>query len=64
MGNSLTPCSKAIGWENIYCLTPYFKYIRKKNIDEINIDKLINIDYHITSHYQKLTTYKIHSKYD
>ena len=30
MGNNLTPCSIAIGWENIYYLTPYFSFIKKK----------------------------------
>ena len=30
MGNILTPCSFAIGWEYIYCLTPYLKLLRKK----------------------------------
>ena len=33
MGNNLTPCSIAIGWENIYHLTPYFKFIKRENID-------------------------------
>ena len=28
MGNNLTPYSIAIGWENIYYLTPYFKFIK------------------------------------
>ena len=44
MGNDLTPCSIAIGRENIYNLTPYFKFTRKENIDEDDIDKLFNID--------------------
>ena len=48
MGNNLTPSSIAIGWENIYYLSPYFKYIKKENISE----------------YQKLKTYKIYSNYD
>ena len=30
MGNNLTPYSTAIGWENKYFLTPYFRYIKKK----------------------------------
>ena len=64
MGNNLTPCSIAIGWENIYNLTPYFKFTKKENIDENDIDKLFNIDYHIISNYQKIRTYKIHSNYD
>ena len=66
MGNNLVPYSIAIGWENIYYLTPYFKFIKKENIniDIDDIDKLFDIDYHIISNYQKLGTYKIHSNYD
>ena len=30
MGNNLTPYSIAIGWENIYYLTPYFSLYREK----------------------------------
>ena len=44
MGNNLTPYIIAIGWENNYYLTPYFKFTKKENIDENDIDKLI--DYH------------------
>ena len=63
MGNNLTPYSIAIGWENIYYLTPYFKFVEKrKDIDEDDIDKLF--DYQNVSNYQKLRTYKIHSNYD
>ena len=29
MGNNLTPYSIAIGWEIIYYLTPYFKFIKR-----------------------------------
>ena len=29
MGNNLSPYSIAIGWENIYYLTPYFRVIKK-----------------------------------
>ena len=64
MGNNLTPYSIAIGWENIYYLTPYFKFIKKENIDVDDIDKLFDIDYHTISNYQKIKTYKIHSTYD
>ena len=63
MGNNLTPYSIAIGSENIYYLTPYFKLAEKgKDIDEDDIDKLF--DYQNISNYQKLRTYKIHSNYD
>ena len=44
MGNNLTPYSIAIGWENIYYLTPYSQFTKKENIDENDIDKLF--DYH------------------
>ena len=62
MGNILSPCSIAIGWENVYYLTPCFKFTKKKNIDENDIDKLF--DFHNISICQKLRVYKIHSNYD
>ena len=52
MGNNLTPYSIAIGLENIYYLTPYFKFIKKEIIDESDIDKLF--DCHNISNCQKL----------
>ena len=64
MGNNLTPYNIAIGYENIYYLTPYFRYIKKKNIDVDDIDKLYDIDYNIISNYQKLRTHKIYSNYE
>ena len=64
MGNNLTPYSIAIGWKNIYYLTPYFRYIKKENIDVDYGDKLFDINYHNISKYQKLKTYKIYSNYD
>ena len=59
MGNKLCPYSIAIGWGNIYYLSPYFKYIKKENIDLDDIDKLFD-DSNILD-YQKLKTYKIYS---
>ena len=47
MGNNLTPYSIAIGYENIYYLTPYFRYIKKKNFDVDDINNLFDIDYNI-----------------
>ena len=38
MGNNLTPYSIAIGWENIYYLSAYFKFTKKQNVD---VDALI-----------------------
>ena len=60
MGNNLSPYSLAIGYENIYYLTPYFRNNKKENIDDI--DKIFD-DSNI-SDYQKLKTYKIYSNYD
>ena len=62
MGNLLTPCSIAIGYENIYYLTPYLIFTKKENIDENDFDKLS--DYHNISNCQKLRVYKIYSIYD
>ena len=63
MGNNLTSYSIVIGFENIYYLTPYFKFAEKeKDIVEDDIDKLFN--YQNISNYRKLRVYKIHSNYD
>ena len=62
MGNNLTPYSIAMGWENIYYLTSYFKFTKKANIDENDMDKFF--DYHNISNCQKLQIFKIHSNYD
>ena len=63
MGNNLTPYNIAIGWENIYYLSPYFKFAKKeKDIDEDDIDKLFN--HQNISNYRKLQVYKFHSNYD
>ena len=63
MGNNLSAYIIAIGWENIYYLSPYVKFAKKeKDIDEDDIDKLFN--YQNISNYQKLRVYKIHSNYD
>ena len=59
MGNNSTPYSIAIGWEYIYYLTPYFKFIKKEYIDVDDIDKLFDIDYHNISNYQRLKINKI-----
>ena len=64
MGNNLTPYSIAIGWENIYYLTPYFRFIKKENIDVGDIDKLFVIDYDDITSREKIEISKIHSNYD
>ena len=64
IGNNLSPYSIAIGWENIYYLTSYFRFIRKENIDVDDIDKLFDINYDDIINYRKLKTYKIYSNHD
>ena len=64
MGNNLTPCSVAIGYQNVFYLTPFFKFIKKENFAENDIDKLFDIDYDDISNCQELKTYKILSNYD
>ena len=64
MDNNLTPCSIAIGWENIYYLTPYFRFVQRKNIDIDDIDKLFDIDYDNIMKLRKIEIKKIHSNYD
>ena len=64
MGNSLTPYSIAIGWENIYYLTPYFRIIKKENIDVDDIDELFDFDYDDITSPEKIEKNKIHSNND
>ena len=64
MGNNLTPYSIAIGWENIYYLTPYFRVIKKGEIDVDDIDKLFNINYDDIMSREKIEINKIYSNYD
>ena len=64
MGNNLSPYSIAIGWENIYYLTPYFRFVKRKNIDIDDIDKLFDIDYDNIMKLEKIKINKIHSNYD
>ena len=64
MGNNLTPCSIALGSENIYYLTPYFRFVLRKNIDVNDIDKLFDIDYDNIKKLEKIEIIKIHSNYD
>ena len=62
MGNYSSPYSIAIGLENIYYITPYFKYTKRENFDVIDIDKLF--DYKNISNCQDIETHKIYSNYD
>ena len=73
MGINLTPYSIAIADENIYFLTPHFKFIRR---DRIDVNKFLGtdensvdpFDYHVSNcgkdSFRKLRRYKIHSNYD
>ena len=64
MVNNLTPYSISIGWENIYYLTPDFKFTKKENIDVDNIDKLFDIDYDDIMKHEKVKINRIHSNFD
>ena len=65
MGNNLTPYSIAIGLEIIYYLTPYFRVIKKVEIDVDDIDKLFSIDYDDIMSREKIEINKIYySNYD
>ena len=61
MGNNLSPYSIAIGWENVYYLTPYFRFLKRKNIDIDDIDKFFDIDYDNIMKFEKEKINKIHS---
>ena len=65
MGNNFSPYSIAIGWENLFYLAPFFKFIKKeKNIDINDMDKLFDIDYDEMMKREKIEINKIHSNYD
>ena len=64
MRNKLTPYSIAIGYENIYYLTPFFRYIKKENIDVHDLNKLFDIDYDDIMNREEIIINKIHSNYD
>ena len=61
MGNNLTPYSIAFGYENIYYLTPYFKYTKNASINN-DFDKLF--DNSKISNYEKIITYEIYSNHE
>ena len=61
MGNNLSPYSIAIGWENVYYLTPCFRFVKRKNIDIDDIDKIFDIDYDNIMKLEKIKINKIHS---
>ena len=73
MGNNPTPYSIAIGEENIYFLTPHFKFFKREKIDDNELLKTNegNVDpfnYHVSNcgkySFKKLRIYKTHSNYD
>ena len=65
MRNNLTPYSIAIGWKNIYFLTPKFKLVEKEKVpyddDVVLFDYVSNCLIHS---FKKLRLYKFHSSYD
>ena len=73
MGKNLTVYSIAKGEEKIFFFTPYFKFIKRKKIDDkellkTNKDNVDPFNYHVSNcekySFQKLRRYKIHSNYD
>ena len=73
MVKNLTPHSIAIGEENIYFLTPHFKYNKKEKIDDnellkTNKGNVHPFIYHVSNcgknSFKKLRIYKIHSNCD
>ena len=74
MGNNLTQYSIAVGYKNVYFLTPHFTFITKKLIDDddelLNTDKsTIDLFNYLASNcekdtFRKLRIYKIHSNSD
>ena len=73
LGNNLTPCSTAIGEENIYVLTPYFIFIKSEKTNDIELLKAnkSSVDpfyYHVSKCGKnlciKIRIYKFHSNYD
>ena len=66
MGNNLNPYSIAIGRENVYFLTPHFRFVEEEKIHHDDVDELFDC-YMSNSQihsFKKLRTYKIHSNYD
>ena len=73
MGNNLTPYSIAIGEENIYFLTPHFKFIKREKINDNELLKTNKasvdpFDHHVSNcrihSFKKLRKNKIHSNDD
>ena len=73
MVNHLIPYTIAVSMENIYFLTPHFKFIKREKIDyndllKTNENSVDPYDYHISQcgkdSFSKLRTYKIHAVYD
>ena len=72
VGNNLTPFSIAIGGENIYFLTPHFKFFKRVKNNEKELLKTKEgsvdpFDYHVSNFgknsFKKIRKYKIHSNY-
>ena len=76
MVNNLIPYSIAIGMENIYFLTPHFKFIKREKIDDYDDDDLLKTNensvdpysYHISQcgkdSFKNFRTYRSHSNND
>ena len=59
MGNNLTPYSLAVGYENVYFTTPYFKFIKRELIDDDKLletnEDTIDLFIYLVSNYEKDT---------
>ena len=73
MGNIQTPYSISIGEQNIYVLTPHFKFFKRERINDNELlkTKKTSVDEfhcHVSNcgkySFKKLRIYKIHSNYD
>ena len=72
MGNNLMPFSIAIGSENIYFLTPHFKFVKRDEIDENELlctteGSVGSFVYHVSKcgivSFQYIQKHKVHSNY-
>ena len=73
MGENLTPCSLAIGEENICFLTPHFRLIKREKIDDKDFLKtnkcnVAPFSYHVRNcgenFFRKSRIFEVHSNYD
>ena len=73
MGNNLTLYSIAVGYKNVYFLTPHFEFVKRKLVIDVDLlnakeNSLDPFDYHASNcgehSFKQLQLYKILSNYD